>query len=157
MTNRTDPIDDIDQQILAILARNPRLPYSDISDELAEDGHELSSEAIRHRVASLLEFTTSFFLLRPDTHDWEIVVVAVRTADELGAQDQVFRAMSEMDFWFVGRGLGTIDMYGVATARTNVDIDRLLNEVRGLELVDDVDYNVETRRATNLEKYFPAN
>jgi DNA-binding Lrp family transcriptional regulator len=60
-------IDEIDRRILAILAKDPRIPYSDISKKLAEEGLELSSEAIRRRVTSLLEITTSFFLLRPDT------------------------------------------------------------------------------------------
>jgi hypothetical protein len=152
-TSDSKTIDEIDRRILAILAKDPRIPYSDISNELAEEGYELSSEAIRRRVASLLDITTSFFLLRPDTHEWEIVLVTVRTDGGTSAKSAVFEAMSEMNFWFVGSGFGTVDLYGVATVSSTAEVDRLINNVRELEAAAEVDYFVETDRSTAVERY----
>ena len=77
MAKKSDqpPIDEIDRHTLAILAKDPRLPYADIADE----GFKMSSEAIRQRVSSLLELTTNFYLLRPESHEWEVVAVIVQT------------------------------------------------------------------------------
>jgi DNA-binding Lrp family transcriptional regulator len=152
-TSDSKTIDEIDRRILAILAKDPRIPYSDISNELAEEGYELSSEAIRRRVASLLDITTSFFLLRPDTHEWEIVLVTVRTDGGTSAKAAVYEAMSEMNFWFVGSGFGTVDLYGVATVSSTAEVDRLINNVRELEAAAEVDYFVETDRSTAVERY----
>jgi DNA-binding Lrp family transcriptional regulator len=146
-------IDEIDRRILAILAKDPRIPYSDISHELAEEGFELSSEAVRQRVTSLLDVTTSFFLLRPDAHEWEIVLVTVRTEGGTGAKADVFEAMSEMNFWFVGSGFGTVDIYAHATVSSTAEVDRLVNNVRELEAASEVDYFVETDRSTAVERY----
>ncbi|TSD09150.1 Lrp/AsnC family transcriptional regulator [Haloglomus irregulare] len=146
-------IDEIDRRILAILAKDPRIPYSDISHELAEEGFELSSEAVRQRVTSLLDVTTSFFLLRPDAHEWEIVLVTVRTEGGTGAKADVFEAMSEMSFWFVGSGFGTVDIYAHATVSSTAEVDRLVNDVRELEAASEVDYFVETGRSTAVEQY----
>ncbi|WP_187433025.1 hypothetical protein [Natronococcus pandeyae] len=57
------------------LAKDPRLLYADI----AEEEFNMSSEAIRQRVSSLLELTTNFFLLHPESHEWEVVVITVQT------------------------------------------------------------------------------
>lgn len=146
-------IDELDRRILAILAKDPRIPYSDISNELAEDGVELSSEAIRQRVTSLLDVTTSFFLLRPDAHEWEIVLVTVRIEGGTSAKADVFEAMSRMDFWFVGSGFGTVDIYAHATVGSTAEVDRLVNDVRELEAASEVEYFVETDRSTAVERY----
>lgn len=155
MSNTSDSatIDEIDRRILAILAKDPRIPYSDISNELADEGLELSSEAIRRRVASLLDITTSFFLLRPDTHEWEIVLVTVRTDGGTSAKAEVFEAMSEMDFWFVGSGFGTVDLYAHATVNSTAEVDKLVNDVREIPATSEVDYFVETDRSTAVERY----
>jgi DNA-binding Lrp family transcriptional regulator len=152
-TSESTTIDEIDRRILAILAKDPRIPYSDISNELAEEGFELSSEAIRRRVASLLEITTSFFLLRPDAHEWEIVLVTVRTDGGTSAKAAVFEAMSEMNFWFVGSGFGTVDLYAHATVSSTAEVDRLVNDVRELEAAAEVDYFIETDRSPAVERY----
>ena len=155
MTSTSDStiIDEIDRRILAVLAKDPRIPYSDISNELAEDGFELSSEAIRRRVTSLLEITTSFFLLRPDTHEWEIVLITVQTDGGTSAKIEAFEAMSEMNFWFVGSGFGTVDLYAHATVNSTAEMDRLVNNVREIEATSEVDYFVETERTTAVERY----
>ncbi|WP_276258900.1 Lrp/AsnC family transcriptional regulator [Haloglomus litoreum] len=155
MSNTSDStnIDEIDRRILAILAKDPRIPYSDISTELADEGLELSSEAIRQRVASLLDITTSFFLLRPDTHEWEIVLVTVRTDGGTSAKAEVFEAMSGMDFWFVGSGFGTVDLYAHATVSSTAEVDKLVNDVREIPAASEVDYFVETGRSTAVERY----
>jgi len=148
-------LDEIDRRILEILANDPRSPYADIADELAEHGIEMSSEGVRRRVTSLLENMTSFFLPRPERNSWEIVLVTVRTADEPGAKQDVFDAMSEMDFWFVAEGFGTVDLYAIATAKSNVEIDDLLVQVRGIEPVTEMDHFIETDRAVNIRNYLP--
>jgi hypothetical protein len=146
-------IDEIDRRILAILAKDPRIPYSDITNELAKEGFEMSSEAIRQRVASLLEVTTSFFLLRPESHEWEIVLVTVQTAGGMATKQDVFESLSEMNFWFVGSGFGTVDIYGVATVNSTDGIDELVNRVRAVDGAEEVDYFIETDRSTAIERY----
>lgn len=149
----TNAIDEIDRKILTILAHDPRIPYSNIASRLAEDGIELSSESVRRRVMALFEATTSFHLLRPDGQDWEIVMVTVQVAHEQGAKRSVFEAMSEMNFWFVGSGFGTIDLYGISTVTTNKAIDELVSHVRSLDGVTNAEYMIETDRSTNIERY----
>lgn len=157
MTKNSDrgrtPIDEIDRHILEILAGEPRLPYSDISDELADRGFDLSSEAVRQRVSSLFEITTNFFLVRPDRHEWELVLVTLNTADEPGAKQDVFEALSEMGYWFVGSGFGTIDVYAIATVKSTENIDTLLEKTRTLTGVVDFEYFIETDRMSAVEKY----
>lgn len=147
------PLDAIDRNILEILASDPRMPYSDVADELGNRGYELSSEAVRQRVSSLFEMTTNFFLVRPERLGWEIVLVTLKTADEPGAREDVFEEMSDMDYWFVGSGFGTIDIYAIATVKSTEGIDKLLEETRTLEKVNDFDYFVETDRSSAVEKY----
>lgn len=149
----TATIDVVDRQILGILAENPRLPYADISGELAERGHELSAEAVRQRVASLFEITSNFFLVRPKSHDWELVLVTVRTTNQPDAKRETFELMAEMEYWYVGSGFGTMDLYGFATVDSTAKIDRLLEHTRNLDTVADIDYFIETERSAAVEKY----
>lgn len=155
MAKKSDqpPIDEIDRHILAILANDPRLPYADIADELAEEGFNMSSEAIRQRVSSLLELTTNFFLLRPESHEWEIVVITVQTMGGTATKQAVFEVLSEMNFWFIGSGFGTIDIYGVATVISTNEIDELVNGVRAVDGAETVDYFIETERSTAIGRY----
>lgn len=146
-------IDEIDRKIIEILASDPRRPYADITDELAADGIEMSSEGVRRRVRKLLDQMTSFFLPRPEGYDWEIFVVTIRTNDEPDAKRRAFEAVSDMDFWFVSEGFGTIDVYAIATAESIDDIDDLLVEVRTLESVAEVEHFIETDRTVNIGKY----
>lgn len=148
-------IDEIDRRILEILANDPRSPYADIADELAEYDIDMSSEGVRRRVTRLLDNMTSFFLPRPERNSWEIVLVTVRTSDDPTAKRDVFEAMSEMDFWFVAEGFGTVDLYAIATAKSNPEIDELLVEVRGLKEVTEMEYFIETDRAVNIRNYLP--
>ncbi len=153
--NVPDEMDEIDRRILEILANDPRSPYADIADELAEHDIDLSSEGVRRRVKSLLANMTSFFLPRPDQNSWEMLLVAVRTTDEAGAKQGVFKAMSDMDFWFVADGFGTIDLYAVATAQSTIEIEDILLQVRELESVTEVDHFIETDREVNIRNYLP--
>lgn len=148
-------IDEIDRRILEILANDPRSPYADIADELTEYDIELSSEGVRRRVTSLLENMTSFFLPRPERNSWEIVLIIVETADKPRSKRDVFEEMSDMDFWFVAEGFGTVDLYGIATARSNAEIDDLLVQIRALESVTATDFFIETDRAVNIRNYLP--
>jgi hypothetical protein len=148
-------IDEIDRRILEILATDPRSPYADIANELAEYGIDMSSEGVRRRVTSLLENMTSFFLPRPERNSWEIVLVTVRTTNDPTAKRGVFEAMSDMAFWFVAEGFGTVDAYGIATAKSNAEIDDLLVQVRGLESVTEIDYFIETDRNVDIGNYLP--
>ena len=148
-------IDEIDRQILELLADDPRQPYADIADELATYDIDMSSEGVRRRVTSLLENMTSFFLPRPDQNNWDVILVTARVTDEPDAKQTVFESMAEMNFWFVANGFGTFDLYGIATTRTNQEIDELVTEVRSLESVAEMDYFIETGRAVNIQKYLP--
>lgn len=152
--NRLD-IDEVDREILEILAEDPRGPYADIADELGNRGIEMSSEGVRQRVTSLLENMTSFFLPRPDQQGWNIVIITVWTANTPNAKRDVFEAMSEMNFWFVAEGFGTIDVYGIATVESNTEIDELLVEVREMEPVTEVNFFIETARAVDIGNYLP--
>lgn len=148
-----ETVDEIDRRILSILAEHPRLPYSEISDKLEEADIKLSSEAVRQRVSSLFNITTNFFLVRPDSYEWEVLMVACKTRDYSGAKAEAFEAMSEMDYWFVGQGFGTLDLYAIATVDSSEKIDDLLMKTRCLEATEAVDYFIETERSTAVEKY----
>ena len=146
-------IDEIDRKILAILAGDPRIPYSDISEKLGGAGHQISSEAVRQRVSSLLDVTTSFFLIRPDAQEWEILMLMARTRNQPGAKQEAFDIMSNMDFWFVGNGFGTVDIYATATVTSTKEVETILTEVKELGVIAEVDYFVETNRSTAVERY----
>lgn len=154
MPNRKiDDLDTLDRLILKVLATDPRAPYSDIADRVAEEGYEMSSEGVRYRVSKLLEQTSIFFLLAPSEHDWEIVRLAISVADEPDAKSEALAAVSEMPFWLVCRGVGSYDIYAVATAASNSEVDRLVREVEELSVVESVDYSIETERYTNVDNY----
>ena len=131
------------------LAKDPRLPYADI----AEEGFNMSSEAIRQRVSSLLELTTNFFLLHPESHEWEVVVITVQTMGGTATKQAVFEVLSKMNFWFVRSGFGTIDNYGVATVNSGNKIDEPVNGVRAVDGAETVDYFIEIERSTAIGRY----
>ncbi|MFB6164155.1 MAG: Lrp/AsnC family transcriptional regulator [Haloarculaceae archaeon] len=148
--------DEVDRLILKALAKGPRTPYADIAEELADRGHEMSSEGVRHRVTKLLDRTSIFFLLEPEEHDWEIVRLAVSVSDADGAKERAMDQLSEMPFWLVTRGVGSYDVYAVATAADNAEVDRLLTAVEELDDVVDVEHSIETSRTTNVDDYLSA-
>ncbi|SDF71243.1 DNA-binding transcriptional regulator, Lrp family [Halorientalis regularis] len=148
--------DEVDRIILKALANGPRTPYSDIAERLASEGHEMSSEGVRHRVSKLLDRTSIFFLLEPEEHEWEIVRLAITVTDDADAKSTALDRISEMPFWLVTRGVGTYDIYAVATAATNSRVDELVSQVRELGVVADVEQSIETSRDTNVDDYLSA-
>jgi len=153
MTEPVDELDDIDRTILRILAQNPRVPYSDIAEELEDEGHEMSSEGIRYRVANLFETTSILLLTSPKGHGWEVLRLFVSVENAPNSKEKTFDALSEMGFWMTCRLMGTYDLYAVATVRSNSEADDLASEVRGLEHVVEVESAVETDRRTNIDNY----
>ncbi|WP_254538487.1 Lrp/AsnC family transcriptional regulator [Halomarina litorea] len=154
MANRKiDDLDELDRLILKVLASDPRAPYSDIAERVAEEGYEMSSEGVRYRVSKLFEQTSIFFLLAPSEHNWEIVRLAISVSDDPDAKSEALAAVSEMPFWLVCRGVGSYDIYAVATAASNSEVDRLVREVEELPAVESVDYSIETERYTNVDNY----
>jgi DNA-binding Lrp family transcriptional regulator len=145
--------DEVDRIILKALANGPRTSYSDIAERLSQEGHEMSSEGVRHRVSKLLNRTSIFFLLEPEEHEWEIVRLAITVTDETDAKSTALNRISEMPFWLVTRGVGTYDIYAVATAATNSRVDELVSKVRELDVVDNVEQSIETSRDTNVDDY----
>lgn len=151
--DRIGDLDEIDRLLLRILSRDPRMPYSDIADALAEEGHEMSGEGIRYRVSKLLEVTSVFFLLGPDEHGWEIYRLGITVTDAPRALERAFEAVSELDLWLTSAGLGDPDIYAVGTAVSNEEINRVIGDVRAIDAVKSVDFSIETRRQTNIHNY----
>ena len=52
-----------------------------------------------------------------------------------------------MNFWFVGSGFGTVDIYGAETVNSTNEIDELVNGVRA------VDYFIEIEWSTAIGRY----
>ena len=146
-------IDEVDQQILDILTENPRATYSEISETLAEEDFEMSSEAVRQRVYSLLEITTPLFMVRPEIQGWYNMVIIVRTVEEPGAKQQTFEEMSELDYWAVGSGFGTVDVYGVAMINSLDNVETLIRNTRNIESLSSMDHIIETERFTSAKSY----
>ncbi|WP_254533062.1 Lrp/AsnC family transcriptional regulator [Natrinema gelatinilyticum] len=153
MNQKIEGLDEIDRTILRILAQNPRTPYSDISEQLEEEGYEMSSEGIRYRVSKLFETTSILLLTAPKEHGWEVVRLFVSVTDEEGAKQESFERLSMMGFWMNCRGIGSVDLYGVATAQSNSEVDELIDRVRSLDGVENVEYMIETDRATTIDNY----
>lgn len=148
-------MDEVDRIIIGILAANPRIPYTKIATKLKERDHDMSAEGVRKRVDKLLERTTPFFLIAPSEHDWNLIRFAITVADKPGAEDAVMDALSGRDFWFLGQGFGTYDIYAVANAPSNAAVNDLINQVRGLETVKDLTYSIETERRVDIDNYYP--
>lgn len=153
MTESTDALDEIDRTILAILAQDPRTPYSDIAEELADDGHEMSTEGVRYRVSALFEATSVLLTAEPKEHGWEVVRVMISTDGGQQRKAETYDRLQGMDFWMVCRVLGSSDFYAVATVPSNREADELVSRVEGLEHVTAVDYVLETGRETTTENY----
>lgn len=149
-----ESLDEIDRILLRILSKEPRMSYNSIANKLLEEGYEMSAEGVRHRVRKLLDATSTFFLFAPGQHDWEIVRVGLRVKAGPRAKETVMEFLTESGFWLVCDGLGTIDIYAVATAISIEDLEKLVTSVRGHELVTDVDFSIETERITDIENYF---
>lgn len=153
MTEPVERLDDIDRTILRILIQNPRIPYSDISDQLKEEGHKMSSEGIRYRVSKLFETTSILLLSAPEEHGWEVVRLVITVANAPDAKEKAFEALSEIDFWMICKTMGTFDIYTVATVKSNRDADDLISQVRSIEHVTHVEHSLETDRKTNIDNY----
>ncbi|GGN21039.1 Lrp/AsnC family transcriptional regulator [Halarchaeum nitratireducens] len=148
-----DSVDEIDREILQTLSEDPRMPYSRIASRLEEAGYEMSAEGVRHRVTDLLDESSILLLTAPQGHDWQVLRVDVTVRGGTAAADAVYERLSELDFWLVCRGFGSIDVHAVATAAGVEDATDLLNTVRGLDDVESVDYFLETDRETDVHKY----
>lgn len=153
--SQTNGLDEIDRIILGILSRDPRTPYADIATELEERGFEMSGEGIRYRVQNLFEATSTFFMLDPEAHDWQVLRLSLRTNDSAGAKQAVIEKMQAMPFWFISSGVGLFDVYAVALAKTLGEADEYIDAVRSIEQVTNVEFFLETHRITNMNKYFP--
>lgn len=153
MTDSLEGLDDIDRTILRILAQDPRVPYSDIAERLGEEGHEMSSEGIRYRVSSLFETTSILLLTAPKEHGWEVMRLFIDVDNAPDAKQEAFATLSEMEFWMACKGIGSCDLYAVATVESTRDADELINQVRGIEHVNEVKHFLETDRETDVNNY----
>ncbi len=149
----SEEIDETDREILQLLMQDPRMPYAEIADRLAEMDRGLSAESVRRRVTELFEESSIFLLTGPRGRDWEVVRVNVTVTDTPGAADTVFDRMDEHDFWLVCRGFGTVDVHAVATVAGLQEADELVDAIRGLEEVASVSYFLETERRTDMRSY----
>lgn len=148
-----ESLDDIDRNILRILAEDPRLPYSDIAEQLEAEGHEMSSEGIRYRVSKLFDVTSVHLLTSPKEHGWNVVRMTVTVEGDGGIKESVFDRLADMPVWLSCRVLGSFDLYAVATTPSISEADRLVTEMREIEGVASVDYALETDRHTKVENY----
>lgn len=146
-------LDEIDRILLRILAQEPRAPYSEIAEQLEEEGHEMTGEGIRYRISKLYDSTSLLLLTTPKEHGWENLRLLVSTANSPNAKEEAYQKLSEMDFWIVCRGIGSFDLYANATVPSNGEAERLVSEVRELECVEEVHYYFETERRTNYDNY----
>ena len=150
---KLEVFDKIDKEILTVLAQNPRIPYSELSERLGESGYEMSSEGIRYRVSKILETTTVFFLLDPQKTTWEVIRVMVVTTEDPGAKENTFQMVSNMPFWHVSRGIGTYDLFAVGSASSMNNVDGLVTTIKEYEFVKKIDYIVVTDRNRDMESY----
>ncbi|WP_129113544.1 Lrp/AsnC family transcriptional regulator [Halegenticoccus tardaugens] len=154
-TNGPGEMDEIDRIVLGILASNPRTPYSEISDRLEERGYQMSSEGIRYRAQNLFETTSTFFMIDPAEHNWLVLRTAITVVNEADAKERTVEMLREDPFWFISSGFGSFDIYAVATAPTTHEVDDLLNGLRRIECIADVEYFIETNRTIDISKYLP--
>lgn len=148
-----ESLDDIDRSILRILAEDPRLPYSDIAEQLDSEGHEMSSEGVRYRVSKLFDVTSVHLLTSPKEHGWNVLRISITIDGQVGEKEAVFRELAEMPIWLSCRVLGSYDLYAVATTASISDADQLVTEVRQIDGVKSVEYALETDRQTDIENY----
>lgn len=146
-------IDDTDQEILDILRDDPRMPYTEIVRRLAERDIELSAEAVRQRVNALFEESAVLLLSGPASHDWEVLRVDVTTCGGTDWTDEIFDWMAANGFWLVCRGLGPIDVHGVATVPDVAGANQLIDALRDQDGVEQVAYFIETDRRTAMHEY----
>jgi len=146
-------LDDIDRHILRILAQDPRIPYSDIADRLEEEGYEMSSEGIRYRVSKLYESASIVLLTAPQEHGWEVLRIVATVTDEPDSKEEAMDAISEEKFWMVTRGIGSFDIYAVATVQSNREADDLITAVNEIDAVESVEHALETNRNAEINNY----
>lgn len=146
-------LDEIDREILRILSENPRAPYKELSEKLLERGHEMSGEGIRYRVQTLLEATSTFFLLSPAEQGWQIIRMCIEVKNKPGATTDVYNEVNKTDAWLVCRGFGSFDIWAVGTTRSDRRTRKLLTEIRELPEVNQVSHFVETARQVSVEDY----
>jgi DNA-binding Lrp family transcriptional regulator len=153
MTDEIDELDEIDRTILRIIAQDPRVPYSDIAEQLEEEGHEMSSEGIRYRVSNLFETASILLLTAPQEHGWEVIRLFIEVDNAPSAKQNAFEELSEMGVWMSCRLHGTMDLYAVATVRSTQAADELLEDVRAIDDVTRVEHAIETVRETEIDNY----
>jgi DNA-binding Lrp family transcriptional regulator len=153
MTDEIDELDEIDRTILRIIAQDPRVPYSDIAEQLEEEGHEMSSEGIRYRVSNLFETASILLLTAPQEHGWEVIRLFIEVDNAPSAKQNAFEELSEMGVWMSCRLHGTMDLYAVATVRSTRAADELLEDVRAIDNVTRVEHAIETVRETEIDNY----
>ncbi|MFB6296916.1 MAG: Lrp/AsnC family transcriptional regulator [Salinirussus sp.] len=153
MTEPANNLDEIDRKILGILAQDPRTPYADVAEQLAEAGHEMSTEGVRYRVSNLFETTSVLLTTDPTEYGWEVLRVLVSLAGDADHKAETFDRLTRMEFWMVCRVMGSFDLYAVATVPSNREADDLVGRVRGLDHVAGVEYTIETGRETTTANY----
>ncbi|GAB7010692.1 Lrp/AsnC family transcriptional regulator [Halorubrum trueperi] len=145
--------DEIDGIILQELAENPRVPYSELTDILAELGYEMSAEGVRYRVDKIIDLTTVFFLIDPQSVSWEILRIAVSAKNTESAKQDAFELLCESPFWHVSRGIGSYDIYAVGSFPSLRMVDELVTSVEEEDCVSEVEYIVVTERNQDMTQY----
>ncbi|MGM0606181.1 MAG: Lrp/AsnC family transcriptional regulator [Halobacteriota archaeon] len=148
-----ESFDEIDGEILRVLAENPRTPYSEITEILAETGHEMSPEGVRYRVDKIIDLTTVFFLLDPQDLSWEIIRIAVTSEGTEDAKRKSFELLCDLPFWHVSQGIGTFDHFAVGSVPSILKADELVTTVSEADCVQSVDYLLVTDRNQNMAQY----
>lgn len=148
-----DSFDEIDGVILQKLAENPRIPYSELTEILADLGYEMSAEGVRYRVDKIVEMTTVFFLIDPQAVSWEILRVAVSTKNTEGAKSEAFDLLRESPLWHVSRGIGSYDIYAVGSLPSLRMVDELVTSVEEADCISNVEYIVVTERNHDMTQY----
>jgi DNA-binding Lrp family transcriptional regulator len=148
-------LDAIDWEIVRMLTEDPRCPYSDIANQLEKRGHELSSEAVRHRVNNIFEVMSIFFMIHPNKQEWEVMVLLINTVSEKGSKETIINSLLEGKCWFASQGYGSFDVYAITTAETNSDIENIIDDIESHAQVERLEYLVETRRVLESSNYFP--
>lgn len=147
------PLDEIDRTLLRLLAEDPRAPYTELHEQLKDEGYEMTNEGIRYRISKLYESTSMLLLTTPKEHGWENLRMFITTTGDSGAKERTFEKLAEMDIWIICRGFGSFDIYANATIPSSDKAERLISQVEELDEVADVDFFLETDRLTNMDRY----
>lgn len=147
-------LDDVDIAIIEELRKNPRESLRVISKKLNKQDLNASAETVRKRIENLKG--SMEFQLMPDFDvfglDNAVLLIKINGADK--ARKKVIERLYKINCFGVAETIGSYDLFGFTAIRSGPELGKIIDFIKTLPEVEDINYLLITKSHTTLTPVF---